>query len=642
MKFFPIIGKIAALLLFASPAMSAEMPRLMGTNEHHHLDRSLSCLNMTERDLAFEKDVGRPWLVLERNRQFLKEPLRLPPYAERVAASLSSEDPCRVWNLAQDVLNATNLERTVADPAPQEKPLDPDEPLVPMASALQRFSDASQKVRAMLKSAFGGLSEEERRYLAASYLGGLFNAEDREPVRNELLAMGVTSQDVQHVIAEGLELDPEPVSTNWLRLVQKIDLPQVLEAGRVFQEAVRQVESRLRKNSEWPKSPVRYGDLVIGALGNDRYTESAALIFDPGGDDLYAGEAGSANGLKGAPLSAIVDLAGDDRYEGSGMLGPGSALLGISVLVDGAGDDMYRARYTGQAGAVFGAAWLEDRSGHDLYKAYGHAQGAAFVGLAYFRDKVGNDSYDVGFTGQAFAGVLGVGWLVDDRGNDHYFAGGVEPDYDHIESRFLSLAQGFAIGLRPYIGGGMAALVDLEGSDSYVADIFAQGVSYWYSVGMLLDASGNDTYSVYHYGQGSGIHLSSGLLADGAGDDFYTGFALSQGNAHDYAVGMLFDHSGADTYTSDHYSQGRAINNGLALLVDSEGDDAYFGRHNDDCQGIGNDGGNREYGSLAILMDLSGTDQYSCGATNDSVLLRPSFGGVCDVNSESRRPSDEP
>jgi hypothetical protein len=191
-----------------------------------------------------------------------------------------------------------------------------------------------------------------------------------------------------------------------------------------------------------------------------------------------------------------------------------------------------------------------------------------------------------------------------------------------------------SMGVRPFAGGGYGVLIDRSGNDAYIADVFGQGVSYWYSVGMLLDGAGNDTYDVHHYGQGSGIHMSVGLLADYGGQDRYGGHILTQGNAHDYGVGMLVDHDGDDTYTADHHAQGRALNNGFAVLFDRAGDDAYFGRQPGRCQGVGNDGGKREYGSIAVLMDLAGRDRYTCGAHDGTRMLRPDFGVVYDVGGE--------
>jgi hypothetical protein len=98
---------------------------------------------------------------------------------------------------------------------------------------------------------------------------------------------------------------------------------------------------------------------------------------------------------------------------------------------------------------------------------------------------------------------------------------------------------------------------------------------------------------------------------------------------------MLFDHAGDDTYVADHHSQGRALNTALGVLVDSAGDDGYFARRNNLAQGIGNSGDTREYGSIALLLDLDGRDQYSCGAKNDERLLRPLYGIVYDYSTNA-------
>jgi hypothetical protein len=226
--------------------------------------------------------------------------------------------------------------------------------------------------------------------------------------------------------------------------------------------------------------------------------------------------------------------------------------------------------------------------------------------------------------------VRGAGWLIDRAGHDRYLAGNRERDWGRHADRFLSLAQAFSIGLRPFAGGGFAALVDLGGNDTYVADVYGQGVSYWYSAAFLIDADGNDTYRMFHYGQGSGIHLSLGLLSDEAGDDSYTGSILAQGNAHDYAVGLLIDRAGNDTYTADSYSQGRGLYNALGVLIEGGGDDVYSARHTNECQGLGHDGGPREYGSLGLLLDEGGHDEYACGAAGACATLRPWYGVVWD------------
>ncbi|MCD4670297.1 MAG: hypothetical protein K8S14_07615, partial [Actinomycetia bacterium] len=72
------------------------------------------------------------------------------------------------------------------------------------------------------------------------------------------------------------------------------------------------------------------------------------------------------------------------------------------------------------------------------------------------------------------------------------------------------------------IAGGTGLMADFgEGNDTYRAEVFGQGCSYFYSLGMLYDQGGQDTYVAAQYSQGSGIHLASGCLWDGDGDDSY-------------------------------------------------------------------------------------------------------------------------
>ncbi len=629
--FFPSLGKNAGFFskawtiflagsLLATSAPAEHLRPVLGARERARLEDALRCMEMTGVDLGFEKDYGKPQVVLQRARRLLAEPLGLPAMADEILAAFQSNCPPAVWQETANLLEVKRTEPTAAPSADAGSP----------ARGLASFLSGARRAEQRLSQAFGALTGDEKRYVAAAFFAGMFNAEDKADVRVDLLSVGVSTADIQRAILENLDIDPGPASSNFLAVLGKADIAALLDAGRIFQQAVYEAREAAKTIRDWPRNPTRVDSILFGTWGNDVYTNAELLILDPGGDDTYCGDAGSANGLQGRPLAAIVDLAGDDRYIGDRVLGPGAAVFGAAVLLDGAGDDLYRAKYTGQASAFFGASWLEDLAGSDVYRAQAHAQAAGYAGFGYLRDGAGNDVYDVGFAGQAYAGVMGVGILVDEAGNDRYLAGGVEHDYERNDDRYISMAQGLAIGMRPYAGGGVAALIDLEGNDTYVADVFGQGVGYWYSVGMLLDVAGDDTYSMFQYGQGSGIHLSSGLLADGGGRDVYTGGVLAQGNAHDYGVGMLFDQGGDDTYTANRHAQGRAINNALGILVDSAGDDSYFGRLTDECQGIGNDGGEREYGSLAVLMDLAGRDFYSCGATNGCRMTRPDFGIVYD------------
>jgi hypothetical protein len=628
---------LAAAGVAITPARAGDMPGVLDPATRDHIEAALEAINMAPQDLGFAKDHGEPLYALGWIRETLRQPLLIPTGAEGIVHSLFAERSTKVWDMTAALLEVTLA--TNGTHESNEEQADMWEGLDPvLVKALSRFMNEAHRADALLTKAFERLDINEQRYLAASYLCGALAAEDRPELQRMLTDLGIATADVERAIAEANALDPEPAATNYLALASRIDLGALLQAGQVFQQAVRQVYESVGQVQQWPNGNLTVvtdlGLVRIASIEDDTYVDKALLIIEPGGQNTYRGHCGVANGLdlkKRQRLSAIIDVGGKDQYRASTVLSPGTGLFGISIIIDGDGDDLYNAAWIGQGAGLFGIGWVDDRDGNDTYSAYALSQGAATYGFGYLRDRTGHDSYTVAWQGQAFAGTAGLGFLVDEDGSDRYFAGGREPDHERNDDRFLSLAQGFAIGMRPFAGGGVAALVDFKGNDTYIADIYGQGVSYWYSAGFLIDVEGHDTYRAYQYGQGTGIHLSHGLLFDGGGNDTYTGGILVQGSAHDYAVGMLIDRAGNDAYTANHDAQGHAMNNALAILVDAAGNDGYFAADPSRCQGTGNNGGHRDYGSLALLLDLGGADQYSSGAADGARLPRPLYGIVYDI-----------
>lgn len=596
--------------------------------------RALDVMNLSPRDPGFGKDLGDPRWALPRVRAMLEQPLDLPRLGEEVAAAAAGADT-DLWPAVRAWLDLPP--GTAQAPAAVSCPFVADGLDPVLAGALGRFAAAAAQADAWRRQAYAAIPAPEQVHAAAESLVGTFLVDDHPELRPVLARAGIPGAVVDGVIAEEPALDPQPDAMRLLDVCRAIELEAALRAAQALDLALADLRAACTGAAvAWPPAVTSIttvvGPIVIGTTGADRFDRAAVLILDPGGDDAYAGDAGSANGLTGQGLAAVLDLAGDDRYDGSGLLAPGAALMGVGVLVDAGGRDTYRATRVGTGAALFGGAWVRDEGGDDVYQAAAFAQGAAVAGFAVLRDEAGDDRYDVGLCGQGYAGVRAVGLLADRAGNDRYVAGGRQTDYDRNLGRFVSMAQGCAVGMRPFAGGGIGALVDLAGNDGYEADVFGQGVGYWYAAGLLLDRGGEDTYQLFQYGQGSGIHLSLGLLADGGGRDAYSGYILAQGNAHDLAVGMLIDQGAADdTYTGDHHVQGAAINNAFALLLDEGGGDAYLARQPDHAQGIGDDGADREYGSLSLLVDLAGADRYTSGATNGVSWERPNFGVVFDV-----------
>ena len=71
-----------------------------------------------------------------------------------------------------------------------------------------------------------------------------------------------------------------------------------------------------------------------------------------------------------------------------------------------------------------------------------------------------------------------------------------------------------------------------------------------------------------------------------------------------------------------------------AFLMESGGDDTYDTVVCRKGQGIGNHGKPRDYGSMALIVDLGGKDSYSCGGEDGKKIRRPDFGVIYDVEAK--------
>jgi HEAT repeat protein len=404
--------------------------------------------------------------------------------------------------------------------------------------------------------------------------------------------------------------------------------------ARAVDDAVEELRTHKFTEEFQVETDTPLGKIICGGVGRNVYTNEAFLIIDLGGDDVYSNSAGGANGLVGRPIAIVVDLAGNDQYISRRSFSQGSGVFGIGILVDCGGDDVYEAKHLSQGAGFFGCGLLTDYAGHDKFAADTFVEGAAEFGAGILWQRGGDTTSKATELAQGFGGTSGFGLLLDEDGNDSYLAGGKYP-CGWLPGHFFSLSQGFGYGMRPFTGGGIGILCDLHGDDHYVADVYGQGASYWYSTGLLLDGEGNDTYEAYQYCQGAGIHLSNGALIDWSGNDAYTAGHICQGGAHDYSVGMLLDLAGNDRYEGDTTAQGSAINNSFALLLDRSGNDNYIGKDPKQSQAAGHNGDKREYGSIAVLLDLAGDDRYSQGQSNNTVWLKPLYGAGLDTEMET-------
>jgi hypothetical protein len=381
--------------------------------------------------------------------------------------------------------------------------------------------------------------------------------------------------------SHGAPLDPAPAiaelgndlpsAATLQPLTARLDRAALEQATEIFVGATARFVSDLRAAGtrlEFPATALRYdspiGAVVIGTRGDDLHGPDAALIVDPGGNDVYERRPAT----RGA-ISVIVDLGGDDLYRGSDVV-----VQGLAAIVDLSGNDRYAMAGPGLAAALGGASLLIDFAGDDVYEAGLFGEGAGAFGLGALVDLQGNDTYRLRAGGQGFAVAGGVGLLWDGAGDDRYEASGIEDAYGRGAG--VSFAQGAAYGVRNRLGGGVGILRDDGGDDRYRAELFAQGAGYYYGAGLLWDIAGNDSYSAVRYAQGAGAHQAVGVLRDEAGDDRYElAFGVGQGMGLDLAVGVLLDGAGNDRYRASVLAQGSASANGFGLLSDGGGADEW-------------------------------------------------------------------
>ncbi|HMQ98455.1 MAG TPA: hypothetical protein PKE39_05485, partial [Ignavibacteria bacterium] len=355
--------------------------------------------------------------------------------------------------------------------------------------------------------------------------------------------------------------------------------------------------------------------IAIGGPGKNIYTGKFDFIIDLGGDDIYnidhppLTKRGQGGVLDGG-LSCIIDLTGNDYYTTTSDFALAGGLFSSSFIFDKEGDDFYESKGSGNLGAAIGGlGLLYDEKGNDTYKGISFSIGAGCFGVGLLVDREGNDFYIANSYSQGFGMTQGVGAIIDNKGNDSYLVDSRSLDIGRYNDHYVSMCQGYGLGLRPFYAGGIGLIIEGEGNDIYNTDIFGQGGAYWYSLGAIVDKAGHDKYNGYQYSQGAGIHLAVGLLKDYDGWDFYQSNGVSQGCGHDFGYGMLWDVKGNDNYSAYSLSQGAGNADGIGILIDESGTDGYLNKYPANTRGYGNP--RREYGSIGVFLDASGTDYYS-------------------------------
>lgn len=477
------------------------------------------------------------------------------------------------------------------------------------------------------------LSPDQKKFLRREFKD-LLTMDEKEEFMSAIQLDSIEKAQEQYADSFALfgnRIDKDPIMAAGVDYLREL-MPQ-LNDFRTYLDTSKGAAERMVKPSGFLPGDVKTDSYlgkqpgwVVGGPGDDTYRGDYQFILDLGGNDTYelTYDPAKPHGV------IIIDLGGDDHYIAKSDFTLGSGCFSVGLLLDFGGNDRYDAKSFGLGSGYFGFGLLYDDSGADRYDGDTHVQGAGSFGLGVLIDETGRDIYNAAVYSQGFGFVQGLGALYDLDGSDSYYAGGKYKDVLRYEDHYLSMSQGFGYGIRPTLSGGIGALVDLKGNDNYFADIFTQGTSYWWSLGILYDSSGNDNYQAYQYAQGAATHMTLGLLVDDFGNDVYFGKGLMHGCGHDYSCGMILDRHGNDTYTAYDLSQGAGSANGVGIQIDNEGDDRYIVRATRNTQGFGDS--RRDYGSIGLMIDLGGLDQYVGNGRDSAFWQTPSkWGGGMDI-----------
>ncbi len=473
------------------------------------------------------------------------------------------------------------------------------------------YDDATQE----RSKAFAKLTPGQQDSLSVFFYSTWQESDDQE--RNEAFFKAHNLN-----VIKDIDLD------RFYEIFQLVDLESLYHAGQYINAGFEVLSTHAKDLKYKNKKPIvhqtKYGQMIIGSPRSDKYKaveqQNICFILEPAGDDSYE------NALKTDwehPFYLLLDLSGDDIYRNAQIGQSFCVVGGIGISLDVAGDDLYRTDDFSFC-SFMGSMMHRDLAGADVYQGGLFSQAAAMFGVALLVDEAGSDCYSATSFAQGLGGTMGIGALLDYRGDDVYYIGGKYLHKPLMPLDYRSMGQGMGFGLRPDYAGGLGLLYDRNGNDKYLGGVYAQGVGYWYAVGMLIDETGNDVYNAIYYPQGSGIHLACGVLFDGEGDDnYYTRNGPGQGAGHDWSFGMLVDKGGNDSYSIPG-GNGLGLSNSVGIFVDSSGDDRYE-RKVDNSLGYANQ--SRGTGGIGLFLDAGGKDVYPDSLyANDKQWQRGCYG----------------
>lgn len=625
-----ISQRLVFLLLICISSFSLAQESSLSKTEREKIKQALQIQGITETELGFEKKWALDSIYrLKIVTQLLDNPLQTPPYLDKSVKMVDSLKDNLVKNLIF-LSNQLDIKITNQDIKHIEQKI---------TQQLNASKETHLLVRTMLAS----------YQVADDYLQQAIKNLTETEVNKLLMMSPVLWSDEQDTLSGlkgalhrefGKEIDTSikvemDTMLEWFTL---LDRKALTMSGLAIAIGVDEVLNILKDTSlVYLSKETEWGKIVIGSEEDNVYEGGYALIIDLGGNDTYKGGMAGGIGILSHPFSVVIDLDGNDLYDAQTKLFSfGAGLFGCGILIDMKGNDTYKSFHNSLGAGLLGTGILFDSEGDDIYTSGCFSQGAGNLGIGILTDLQGNDTYRAYENCQAFSSTWGYGLLGDFEGNDVYYSGGEYLHKPLLPFDYRALSQGFSIGFRPTASGGIALLYDKSGQDYYNGGVFAQGTSYWYSLGMLYDGEGNDFYNATQYAQGAGIHLAIGILVDQAGDDHYfSRFGPAQGEGHDFSVGILIDKKGNDSYLTSG-GQGIGLTNSFGLLIDNEGDDVYATKEKNFGQGMAN--WSRGFGGIGVFIDLQGNDKYprESPAENTTNWTQSVYGVGIDIEGKAR------
>jgi hypothetical protein len=459
--------------------------------------------------------------------------------------------------------------------------------------------------------AFAALSDEDRKTI-------------REH-RSDLLDVFIESHMLSYDNNQGRQRGYLPI----LDLARKVNFEAMVAQARLLALLVHpDFTLSLRTAAEEAKADLesatvvqrdtKFGPVIVAGRGRNRHSNApAAVIYDLGGNDIYAhNQGGSVMGQ--IPSSIIVDYEGDDAYETHQPFTQACGDLGVGMIVDLKGDDSYVGTRFTQGAAFLGVGVLIDEAGDDIYRGQEFHQGVGHWGIGLLIDGAGDDRYEADMTSQGVGLPMGFGLVADfGSGEDQYYCKGRKPSGYGTAGVFAGWGQGLGVGYRPYASGGVGVIFDAGGRDRIEGGNFTQGGGYFYGLGLVYnDGQESDQYIGSRWAQGWSAHQAAGVMIDAGGDDHYTTrFNVVQGCAWDEAVSLFIDEAGNDVYEGGGFSQGASANNGWSIFLERGGRDIY--RDTDQAK----NGGNVYHGgsSLSFFVDIGGDEDIYPSRPNNQI-----------------------